>query len=164
MNEKIPAELRINSLLKGSGHTMCAAESCTGGRISNLITSVPGASEYYLGSVTSYSVKIKESLLSVDPEIVDSFGIVSCQVASAMADGVRKLMKADFSVATTGWADSYGDEHEPAGTVWIAVSCSDGSIESMRYNSQKGRVGNIEAFSKVATSFLADFIEKHLNN
>ena len=87
MKEK--QQYRIARLLKGSGKTLSAAESCTGGEISHLITTVSGSSEYYLGSVTSYAIPIKERLLGVPAETVETFGVVSPEVAAAMAEGVR---------------------------------------------------------------------------
>jgi len=150
---------KVSDLLSGSGTTLCAAESCTGGNISHLITTVPGASEFYLGSVTSYAPGIKNRLLGVPYELIEKNGIVSSAVASAMADGVRKLMDADFSVATTGWADAYGDEHEPAGTCWIAVSGPSGTI-TVKSSCRKSRKENIDHFSRHALNILADYISK----
>ena len=153
-------EIRIGKLLRGSGKTLCAAESCTGGMISHYITTVPGASEYYLGSVTSYAVRIKEEILGVAPSVIEQNGIVSRAVAAAMAEGVRKLTGADYSVATTGWADSYGDEHEPAGTCWAAV-CGPEGTKTFRLSSRESRKANIKAFAKSALAILADFIEEN---
>lgn len=160
--EKQP-QILISELLKGSGLNLSVAESCTGGNISHLITIVPGASEYYLGSVTSYAVEIKNKLLSVPFEVVDKYGIVSAQVASCMAEGVRKLTGSVFSVATTGWADAYGDEHEPAGTCWIAVSGPDGTI-TRRSSSHRSRTANINHFSRITLRTLAIYISNHINN
>lgn len=153
----MPSELskKISLLLKGSGKTLSTAESCTGGRISHLVTLTPGSSEYYLGGVCSYSVAVKNSVLGVDTAIIDRYGIVSAQVASAMAEGVRKLTGSTWSVATTGWADSYGDEFEPAGTVWIAVSGPDGT-RTLRVENHQGREENIAVFADAALNFLVD--------
>lgn len=154
-----PSEFQIGDLLKGSGKTLCAAESCTGGMISHLITTVPGSSGYYLGSVTSYSPVIKGKLLGVSAGTIDKFGIVSSKVASGMAEGVRSLMGATYSVATTGWADAYGDEFEPAGTVWIAVSGPSGT-KTRRFRHDEGRCPNIEAFAAAALDFLLEYIRE----
>jgi len=153
----------LGSLLRGSGLTLSAAESCTGGMISHLVTTIPGSSEYYLGSVTSYAVKVKEALLKVPAETIEKNGIVSSAVAAAMAEGVRNLTGSSFSVATTGWADAYGDEHEPAGTCWIAVAGPEGII-TKRCRSSYGRVANIRRFAKVALETLTGYIGKYLNN
>lgn len=155
-------ERRIGALLKGTGQTLSAAESCTGGRISHLITTVSGSSAYYLGSVTSYAVKIKEKVLSVPSETISSNGVVSSEVACAMAEGVRALFGSTYSVATTGLAEG-GDEHYPEGTVWIAVSGPLGT-ESTIYQSGKGvRKDNIRQFTCVALQFLEKYIQKSQN-
>lgn len=157
------AEIRIKRLLHGTGLKLSAAESCTGGMISHLITTVPGSSNYYLGSVTSYDPRIKEEILGVKAETIEAFGIVSSEVASSMARGVRKLTGSDFSVATTGWADSYGDEHEPAGTCWAAI---DGPIgtKTFRLSNHESRKANIKAFASSALVILAEYIEQCLTN
>lgn len=155
MKEK--QQYRIALLLKGSGKTLSAAESCTGGEISHLITTVSGSSEYYLGSVTSYAIPIKERLLGVPAETVETFGVVSPEVAAAMAEGVRKATGSDYSVATTGLAEG-GDGHYPEGTVWMAVSGPSGTRTRL-FSCNLGRRGNIRQFAKAALKFLADYIE-----
>ena len=164
MKQRKPsAEAALGNLLRGSGLTLSAAESCTGGRISHLITTVPGSSEYYLGSVTSYAVKVKEAVLGVPAATIENNGIVSSAVAEAMAEGVRALTGSTFSVATTGWADAYGDEREPAGTCWIAVSGPAGTV-SRRSTSHHGRVANIKHFARVALETLDRYIAEYLTN
>lgn len=102
---------------------LAVAESCTGGYISHLITSVSGSSEYYNGSVTSYSNEMKKQLLGVSHDNLEKYGAVSEQVAHEMVEGVKRVMKADYAVATTGIAGpTGGTEEKPVGTVWIAVS------------------------------------------
>ena len=152
-------EAVIGSLLKGTGRTLSVAESCTGGEIAHLITTVPGSSEYFLGSVTSYSPDIKVRILGVDARIIEEKGIVSSAVAEAMAEGVRHITGSTFSVATTGWADAYGDEREPAGTVWVGVSGPKGS-RSCRFQYKGDRKRNIERFSASALDFLRRYIIK----
>lgn len=151
----------IGSLLRGSGFTLSAAESCTGGEISHLITTVSGSSEYYLGSVTSYSPDVKIKVLGVPAETISGFGIVSSQVAAAMAEGVRRLTGSTYAVATTGWADAYGDEHEPAGTVWVGVAGPKGT-KTAKFHSEKGRKGNILSFAASALSELVKMIESDI--
>ncbi|MBR5661185.1 MAG: CinA family nicotinamide mononucleotide deamidase-related protein [Bacteroidales bacterium] len=151
----------VGALLRGTGKTLSAAESCTGGMISSLITSVPGASEYYLGSVTSYAVAVKESVLGVDPETVETYGVVSSEVAAAMAEGVRKLTGSTFSVATTGLAGPAGDERNPVGTVWIGVSGPHGT-STVRRVYKNDRKRNIERFTSAALDELRLYILKDL--
>lgn len=147
----------VHHILKGSGKTLSVAESCTGGRISHLITQNSGSSEYYLGGVCSYSVDVKNKVLGVSRATVSKYGIVSAEVAAAMAEGVRTLTGSTYSVATTGWADRYGDEHEPAGTVWMAVSGPDGTV-TKRFENHGTRIQNIRAFADAALEFLADYM------
>lgn len=155
-------QYRIAELLKAEGSSLSAAESCTGGQISHLITMVSGSSTYYLGSVTSYAIPVKEKVLGVKAEVIRDNGVVSSEVAAAMAEGVRKLMGSDYSVATTGLAEG-GDERYPEGTVWIGVSGKWGT-ETRIYHCDKGRKGNIRRFAVVALDFLESYIRKHLNN
>ena len=147
----------IGRLLRGSGKTLSVAESCTGGEIAHLITTVPGASEYFLGSVTSYAPSVKNRVLGVPMETIDSCGIVSSEVAAAMAEGVRKLTGSTYAVATTGWADAYGDEHEPAGTVWVGIAGPEGT-KTARFNYRNDRKRNIERFSASALNELRKMI------
>ena len=158
----IKAEVRIKRLLHGSGLKLSAAESCTGGMLSHLITTVPGSSDYYLGSVTSYDPRIKEQLLGVSPDTILNEGIVSSAVAAEMARGVRALTGSTYSVATTGWADLYGDEHEPAGTCWAAIDGPKGT-KTVRLSSHESRKANIKAFAASALEILAAYIEEDLS-
>lgn len=155
-------ESTIGSMLRGSGRTLCVAESCTGGMISHLLTTVPGASEYYLGSVTSYSAEIKNKFLRVKRETIEECGIVSSKVAAEMAEGVRAAMSSTYSVSTTGWADSYGDDHEPAGTVWVGVSGPSGT-RTFRFNYKNDRKRNIERFAASALNALMRYIKSDMS-
>ena len=154
-----PPQNRIASLLKGSGRTLSAAESCTGGQISHLITTVSGSSEYYLGSVTSYAVAVKEKVLGVPAATIREHGVVSSEVAAAMAEGVRALTGSTFAVATTGLAEG-GDDRYPEGTVWIAVAGPAGTRTKI-YHCDLGRKANIRRFATVALTFLATFIAEN---
>jgi PncC family amidohydrolase len=110
----------VGKQLATRGWTMSAAESCTGGTIASMMTSVAGSSAYFKGGVVSYFVSIKESVLGVDV----SDGVVSESTARQMAEGVARLMQSDCSVATTGVAGPGGGTPEtPVGTVWIAAHC-----------------------------------------
>ena len=150
-------ENAIGALFRGSGMTLSAAESCTGGKISSLITSVPGSSEYYLGSVTSYAIAIKEKVLDVPPALIGEYGVVSAEVAEAMAEGVRKLTGSTYSVATTGLAGPSGDDRNPVGTVWIGVSGPNGT-QAVRKIYKNDRKRNIERFAAAALDALRLFV------
>ena len=103
-----------------SGKTLVTAESLTGGGIGAALTAVPGSSEVYKGGVISYTNWVKENILGVPGEVLETYGAVSAQTAQAMARGVRELLKADVAVAVTGLAGPGGDEFgNPVGTVFI---------------------------------------------
>jgi nicotinamide-nucleotide amidase len=121
-NNETLAEV-VGRMLAEKGNKLAVAESCTGGYISHLITSVSGCSDYYCGSVTSYSNKIKENVLGVKKETLEKFGAVSEQVALEMVEGVKNVMETDYAIATTGIAGpTGGTEDKPVGTVWIAIA------------------------------------------
>lgn len=155
---KQQVQYRIATLLKESGDTLSAAESCTGGYISHLITMVSGSSAYYLGSVTSYAVRIKERVLKVPPEVIEKNGVVSGEVAAAMAERVRALTGSTWSVATTGLAEG-GDGRYPEGTVWIGVSGPAGTRTRI-YHCNLGRKANIRRFARVALETLESYISE----
>lgn len=154
-------EAAVGKLLKERGETVSAAESCTGGEIAHLFTSVSGSSAYFLGSVTSYAVSVKEKVLGVSPEVIDGCGVVSSEVAAAMAEGVRNLTGSTYSVATTGLADKDGDGTNPGGTVWIGVSGPRGT-RTVKYCYKNDRARNIERFAASALNFLRLYIENQL--
>ena len=156
-------ERAVGRLLLNAGKTVSAAESCTGGEISHLLTTVPGSSAYYLGSVTSYAVSVKENVLGVPAEIISEHGVVSSEVAAAMAEGVRKLTGSDYSVSTTGLAGPGGDGVNPEGTVWIGVSGPNGTITQKR-NYHNDRRRNIERFAASSLDLLRQMILKDINH
>ena len=103
-----------------SGKNLVTAESLTGGGIGAALTAVPGSSQVYKGGVISYTNWVKENILGVPGEVLETYGAVSAQTAQAMALGVRELLKADVAVAVTGLAGPGGDEFgNPVGTVFI---------------------------------------------
>lgn len=103
-----------------SGKTLVTAESLTGGGIGAALTAVPGSSEVYKGGVISYTNWVKENILRVPGEVLETYGAVSAQTAQTMAWGVRELLKADVAVSVTGLAGPGGDEFgNPVGTVFI---------------------------------------------
>ena len=154
----------IGRILAASGKTVSAAESCTGGTIAALFTSVPGSSEYFLGSVTSYANSVKTGVLGVSPEIIEKHGAVSSECVAQMAEGVRRITGSDFSVATSGIAGpGGGSEAKPVGTVWIGVSSTAGTkTYLMTFKGDRKR--NIERFAANALNFLRITIVNELNN
>ncbi len=143
----------VGRLLLQHGKTMSCAESCTGGEIAHLITSEAGSSGYFLGSVTSYAVSVKESVLGVSAETINKYGVVSSEVAAAMSEGVRKLTGSDYSVATTGLSGPGGDGINPVGTVWIGISGPNGTrTVTKQYHNDRKR--NIQRFAATALDCL----------
>lgn len=143
-------EIVVGKLLKESGQTISTAESCTGGRIAEMITSVPGSSAYYKGSVIAYDNTVKTDILGVPPELILQYGAVSEQVVVKMSEGARRLLKTDFSVATSGIAGpDGGTDIKPVGTLWIAVT-SDKGTETLKQVFGSDRITNINRFSIAA--------------
>jgi nicotinamide-nucleotide amidase len=154
----------IGRLLAANGKTVSAAESCTGGTIAAMFTSVPGSSEYFLGSVTSYANSVKTGVLGVPSEIIEKHGAVSSECVAAMAEGVRRITGSDFSVATSGIAGpGGGSEAKPVGTVWIGVS-SIRCTKTYRMQFKGDRSRNIERFAANALNLLRVTIVNELNN
>lgn len=157
-------ETCIGKLLKGTGRTISTAESCTGGSIAALLTSVAGSSEYFLGSVVSYANSVKSGVLGVDEKIIEEHGAVSSQCVAAMAEGVRKLTGSDFSIATSGIAGpGGGSDAKPVGLVWIGVS-SHKSTETFSMVFKGDRKRNIERFAANALNILRKKVVNELNN
>ena len=149
-----PLEKVIGELLKEKKQTVSTAESCTGGKIAQMITSIPGSSDYFKGSVIAYDNSIKKHLLDISNDLLLKYGAVSKQVVERMAKGARKLLATDFAVATSGIAGpDGGTESKPAGIVWIAVSSHKGTV-SEKYIFGRDRNQNILRFSNAALNLL----------
>jgi nicotinamide-nucleotide amidase len=113
----------VGDLLKSNGLTLATAESCSGGFMAHLITSIPGSSAYYMGSSVTYSNESKTQLLNIPPSLIEMHGAVSEPVVLAMVEAVKKLFNVDCAIATTGVAGPGGGTAEkPVGTVWVGVS------------------------------------------
>lgn len=127
----------VAKLLTEKGLTLATAESCTGGRIAQQLTALPGASAYFSGSIVSYATATKISILHVSKESIEKYSVVSSEVAIQMAENVRRLMKTDFAIATTGNAGpTKGDSDAEVGTVFIAIASPKGTF------SEKFTMGN----------------------
>ncbi len=144
----------IGKKLISSQQTLAIAESCTGGYISHLITSVPGSSAYYKGGVIAYNNSIKESTIKVKHETLQKYGAVSEETVKEMADGIRLSFNTDYAVATSGIAGPGGGTAEkPVGTVWIAISGPDGCT-TKKLTILKDRSSNIKYSSVQALVLL----------
>jgi nicotinamide-nucleotide amidase len=120
-------EAIIGKKLTELGKTLATAESCTGGKIAEQITAIPGASHYFKGSVVSYATQAKMDVLKVDADIIDKYSVVSTQVAEAMALQAQKLFKTDYAISTTGNAGpTKGEGDAEVGTVCIALASPKG--------------------------------------
>ncbi len=140
--------------------TLAVAESCTGGRLGDAITDVPGSSAYFLGGVISYSDEAKFSLLGVDRSTLESMGAVSEAVASMMADGVRERLGASIGVGVTGIAGPAGaTSAKPVGLVCIAVSSSERSVSARSIFAGSRSEVKAQAVLK-ALEMLAEFLSK----
>ncbi len=116
-------EVVVGRLLTLQGKTISTAESCTGGNIAQVLSSVPGASKYFKGSVVSYATEAKINVLKIDEALIKQHSVVSGEVALAMATSIKKIMKTDYAIATTGNAGpTKGDSNEEVGVVFIALA------------------------------------------
>lgn len=139
-------EIEVGDLLTARGETLAVAESCTGGLLAGRITDVPGASAYFLGGVIAYSNAVKIALLGVPEEIIASQGGVSTECTHAMAEGSRRLLKADYALAVSGIAGpGGGTPSKPVGLLYVALASRVGTqVEEHRLRgsrSQNRRAG-----------------------
>ncbi len=147
-------EQQIHEILTARGEKLAVAESCTGGTIAAKFTAMAGASAYFMAGVVSYSNEAKHDILGVSWDSLNAYGAVSEQVAREMAEGVRRVSKADYAIATTGIAGPGGGSAEkPVGTVWIAVATPTKTIAIMR-NSGTDRSQIISRASAYAIEML----------
>jgi nicotinamide-nucleotide amidase len=148
----------VGELLKSKNKTVATAESCTGGMISQLITSVPGSSEYYKGSVIAYAYEVKTNELNVSNEMLLKFGAVSEETVKQMAIGAREKLKTDYAISTSGIAGPGGaTDEKPVGTMWIAVAGSEKVFaKKFQFGDNRGR--NIERASVTALAMLRKMI------
>ncbi len=132
----------LGRLLVKNKATIALAESCTGGKIAQELTSVPGASNHFRGGVVSYATDAKVSVLGVSEDAIAQFSVVSAEVATEMALGVQKVMKSDYAIATTGNAGpSKGDADATVGTVFIAIATPNGVlVEEFNFGQPREKV------------------------
>lgn len=137
----------VSNLLKEKKHTLSTAESCTGGNISKMITSISGSSSFFNGSLVTYTNKSKSQLLDVNDQVIEKHGAVSQQVVEQMAQNVRLKFDSDYGISTSGIAGpTGGSADKPVGTVWIAVA-SEEKVISKKLNLGYNRERNIHVSS-----------------
>ena len=160
VDEDITFEILLGRLLKEKSKTVSTAESCTGGYIAHLITSVAGSSDYFKGSVVSYDNSVKENILQVSNETLSTDGAVSEAIVKEMFTGVLQVMQTDYAVAVSGiMGPGGGSAEKPVGTVWIAVGNAE-NIETKKLHFRFERKRNIELTAINALHLLCLFIKK----
>jgi nicotinamide-nucleotide amidase len=150
-------EARVGSLLRETGRTLVCAESLTGGGLSARLTSIPGASDYFLGSVVAYTAEVKRSLLGVSDDTLARQGPVSRACAAEMAAGVRRLFGADLAVALTGAAGPEAHGGAEPGQVWVALEAPD-----VRHQRGFRWPGDREFVRRFAEQAALDLVRRHL--
>jgi len=144
----------VGQLLRNKRVTLSTAESCTGGNIAHLITSIAGSSDYFKGSIVAYSNEIKEQFLGVSTQILADHGAVSEQTVIAMAEGIRTRFSTDYAIAVSGIAGpGGGTDEKPVGTTWIAVATPTETI-ARKYMVGDHRGRNIRKASVAALNLL----------
>ncbi|MFI6057921.1 CinA family protein [Streptomyces sp. NPDC051286] len=136
------AAARVLQQLVRRGETLAVAESLTGGLVAAELTSVPGASRSFRGSVTAYATSLKRDVLAVDGALLAARGAVDPEVARQMAIGVRRILGADWGVATTGVAGPDEQDGKPVGTVYVAVAGPEGAekVAALRLNGDRADI------------------------
>lgn len=159
-------------LLTVRGETLAVAESLTGGLVAAEVTTVPGASKVFRGSVTAYATELKHELLGVDATLLAQRGAVDPQVAAQMAAGVRKALGADWGLATTGVAGPEPQDGQPVGTVFVAVdgpfgpgagSAAGGKVEALRLNGDRAEIRR-ESVRSVLALLLRELASEQTGN
>lgn len=140
--EEDTLEVVLGRLLTKEGLTIATAESCTGGKIAALLSSVSGASKYFKGSLVSYATQVKEDVLKIPSDLIDTYSVVSAEVAQAMALSAQKLFNVDYVIATTGNAGPLkGEADAEVGTVFIGVATPQGVlVEEFNFGQPREKV------------------------
>jgi PncC family amidohydrolase len=161
-------ENQIGELLQNRNLKLVFAESCTGGLVGHRITNVPGSSDYYLGSITSYAYQVKEHLLGVSSEILNSKGAVSRECVLEMARGVRRILSGGFplnevlGVSISGIAGPGGGTPEkPVGTVWIGMGAPEGEW-AWHFCWKGDRIQNKEQSAQAALQLVVWYLQGSL--
>ncbi len=148
----------VGKLLMERNASVSCAESCTGGYISHLFTSIPGSSKYFEGSIISYSYDVKKNMLGVDKEMLEARGAVSEECVRQMLSGLLQQTKSTYGIAVSGIAGPDGaTPDKPVGTVWIAVGTKD-KVVAKRFQFFPSRMENIRVFANSALNLLRLFI------
>ena len=144
--------------------TLGTAESCTGGRIAEAIILMPGASNYFKGSIVSHTDEIKEKILGVSHDVLEEKTAVCEEVAVEMVKGAIKALNVDYAISATGIAGPSGGTHEiPVGTIWIACGSED-DIVTLKLEGDKGRDLNLSNATTQALQLFLNYLTEHLKD
>ncbi|MFJ5266653.1 CinA family protein [Streptomyces sp. NPDC088387] len=167
-----PGAADVVRLLTVRGETLAVAESLTGGLVAAEITAVPGASKAFRGSVTAYATALKHEVLGVDAALLAARGAVDPQVAAQMAAGVRRVLGADWGIATTGVAGPEPQDGQSVGTVFVAVdgpltadfySAGGGKVQALRLNGSREEI-RMESVRSVLALLLRELAGEQTGN
>ena len=160
-NEDEPIEVVLGKLLTEKKVTIATAESCTGGKIAATLSAVPGASNYFKGSIVGYANQVKKDVFGITNELIMTHGVVSAAVATEMVKSVQKIMASDFAIATTGNAGpAKGDEQAELGTVFIAIATqSEVYVEEFNFGQPREKVID-KAVSKALELIYKEILKK----
>ena len=146
-------------LLQEKKMTFAAAESCTGGELAKRFTDIPGASEFFLGGVTTYTNEAKAKLLGIDPKLIEEKTAVSYEVAKQMAERVRALLGADMGIGVTGLAGPDGDGVHEVGTVFVSLATKDGTyVRELHVGDRRTR----SYVRRVSGNYIFDMMRRYL--
>jgi PncC family amidohydrolase len=159
----VTLEEKLREYMHARGLKLAAAESCTGGLVSDRITNISGSSEYFMGGVVAYSYEAKSNLLGVSWNTLNTHGAVSDEAVLEMARGARRIFVVDIAVSISGIAGPTGDTPDkPVGSTWLGLSTKDG--EWARHFIWDGdRVQNKHLSSEAALQFIIDYLEGKLS-
>lgn len=150
---------QISDLFWKENISLATAESCTAGNIAAAITAIPGSSHFFKGGIVAYSNEVKENLLSVNAKTIEEKGVVSEETVIEMVNGVRKLLKTDCAIATSGVAGPTGGSHEtPVGTIWIAFANGE-DIKTLKLEGNSGREKNVERATQAALDLIVKTLQ-----
>lgn len=160
-----PLEIIVGNLLRDKNITLSVAESCTGGLVCDLLTNVPGSSQYFIGGIVAYAYEAKVKLLGVSWDTLHTYGAVSRQVVLEMALGARHALQTDLAVSVSGIAGPGGETDEkPVGTTWIGLA--DASQTWARgFHFTGDRLKNKASSAEAVLTLLVDYLqgERHLD-
>jgi nicotinamide-nucleotide amidase len=161
VNEDVPLEKALGDLLISKNKSLSTAESCSGGYIAHLLTSVAGSSLYFKGTVVAYSYDAKETILGVNHETLENKGAVSEETITEMFNGLMKVTTADYGIATSGiMGPGGGTDDKPVGTVWVAVGSRDKMVAKKLFF-RFDRLKNIELTAATAMMMLFQFVKEN---